>query len=448
MRLPLKSLQARIALLHILAIAIAAMLMPFANYYVIHKYADQFETRTLNDHAQTIGQYLQYTPRGWQLTLPQDLSSLYAHGLDGLSYAVVDGKDQILFSSGPAAEAALVSISAQGLRQYSENGTVLYGVAFERSSGSDHVWIKVAQNIQHPDVIFDDIVAGYLGHIGWFTVTILALLLVIDIALIRRAFVPVLRASEVASVIDLTRINLRLSERDIPQEILPLIVAMNQALDRLEKGIRLQREFTADAAHELRTPLAVLRARVEIMPDQEALIQVKADIAVMTHVVDQLMEIAEIEGTGIALAGKTDISAVSADAVAMLAPFALRQDKTIALLGAERPVWVRGDATMIFRALRNLVDNAIKHTPRGTDIEVEIRPNGTVAVSDFGKGIPEKDRENIFHRFWRADRNLSAGTGLGLAIVARIAEIHGGTISVSARPEGGSIFTLSLPVVR
>ena len=448
MRFPPNSLQARIALFHILAIAIAAMLMPLANYYVIHKYADQFETRTLDDHAQTIGQYLRHGPRGWQLALPQDLNSLYAHGLDGLSYAVVDEKDQILFSSGPSADAALVSMSTQGLRQYSEGAAVLYGLAAERSSGANHVWIKVAQNIQHPDVIFDDIVAGYLGHIGWFTVAILALLLAIDIAVIRRALAPVLRASEVASAIDLTRINLRLSERNVPQEILPLIVAMNQALDRLEKGIRAQREFTADAAHELRTPLAVLRARVDMMADQTVLGQVKADIAVMTHVVDQLMEIAEIEGTGIALAGKTDLSAVCADAVAMLASLALREDKTIALLGAERPVWVRGDATMIFRAIRNLVDNAIKHTPRGTDIEVEVRPNGTVAVSDLGKGIPEKDRENIFRRFWRADRNLSDGTGLGLAIVSRIAELHGGTIAVSAKPEGGSVFTLSLPVIR
>ena len=92
------------------------------------------------------------------------------------------------------------------------------------------------------------------------------------------------------------RPNLRLPEEEFTLELLPLVAAMNQALDRLEQGIRLQREFTADAAHELRTPLAVLRARVDTMQDQQAMAKVKADIIVMSHVVDQLLEMAELEG--------------------------------------------------------------------------------------------------------------------------------------------------------
>jgi signal transduction histidine kinase len=444
----LKSLQSRIAFFHILAIAIAAMLVPLTNYFVINRYADRFEARTLNDHARAIGRYLRNTPQGWQLALPDDLRSLYAHGLDGLSYAVTTDKNEILFSSGRAVGADLVSPAAPALRKFSGKESVFYGLALQYGSGENAVWIKMAQNIQHPDVIFDDIVEGYLGHIAWFTIAILALLLAIDIVVIRTALAPVLLSSEVASAIDLTRTDLRLSEEGVPRELLPLIVAMNQALDRLEKGIRLQREFTADAAHELRTPLAVLRARIDTMPDQAVLAPLKADVEAMSHVVNQLMEIAEIEGADIALAGRMDLSAVCADVVAMLAGVAIRQNRTIELLGAGRPIWVRGDATMIFRAIRNLVDNAIKHTPIGTGVEVEVRPNGSVAVSDSGAGIPEKNLALVFRRFWRADRNLAEGTGLGLAIVSRIAEIHSGTISVSNRPQGGAVFTLSIPPAR
>jgi signal transduction histidine kinase len=221
---------------------------------------------------------------------------------------------------------------------------------------------------------------------------------------------------------------------------------MNQALDRLEEGIRLQREFTSDAAHELRTPLAVLRARVEMMPDQQEVAKIKSDIIVMSHVVDQLLEMAELEGAGISAAGKTDLSATCADVAVMLAEVAIRQDKAIALLGAERPVWVQGDPTMIFRAIRNLADNAIKHTRPGTTVELEVSPNGTVTVSDNGPGVIDKDRDFIFRRFWRGDRSSTEGTGLGLAIVSRIAEIHSGTVAVSNRPEGGAIFSLSLPL--
>jgi len=446
MKLSLDSIQSRIAFFHLLAIVIAAILVPLANYLLITQSTNQFEARTLRDHASTIDHYLSQTRQGWQLNLPDDLRALYAHGLDGLSYAVVGANNQPLFVSDRNGDAAKAPTSAGYLAQYSRNDSRFYSFALQRGSGSSTVWIKVSQNIQHPDVIFDDIVSNYLGRVGWFTVAILAILLAIDIVVIRTALAPVLRSSEIAKSINLARINLRLPKTGVPQELRPLITAMNQALDRLEEGIRLQREFTSDAAHELRTPLAVLRARVEMMPDQRQVAKIKSDIIVMSHVVDQLLEMAELEGAGISAAGKTDLSATCADVAVMLAEVAIRQDKAIALLGAERPVWVLGDATMIFRAIRNLADNAIKHTRPGTTVELEVRPNGTVTVSDNGPGVVDKDRDFIFRRFWRGDRNSTEGTGLGLAIVSRIAEIHSGTVAVSNRPEGGATFSLSLPL--
>ena len=447
MKVRLNSLQSRIAFFHLLAILIAAMLVPLANYLVITQSANQFEVRTLRDHAATIAQYLSRTPRGWRLDLPEDLRTLYTHGLDGLSYTVADARNRPLFSSNLQGGAARMPISSQALQRYSENGAEFYSLALKRGEGEDAIWIKVAQNIQHPDVIFDDIVSSYLGHIGWLTVTILALLLAIDIFVIRNALKPVLRASEIASAIDPAKTNLRLPDHDVPRELLPLIASMNQALDRLEAGIRVQREFTADAAHELRTPLAVLRTRVETMPEREGLDALKADILVMTHVVDQLMEMAEVEGNSTPPTTTVDLRAVSAEVAAMMAEIAIRQDRSIALTGADNPVWVRGDGAMIFRAVRNLAENAIKHTPPGTVVELEVGDDGSVAVMDRGPGVPEKDRALIFRRFWRSNRNPTLdnsfqGAGLGLAIVAKIAEIHAGMVTVASRPGGGAVFTL------
>ena len=446
MKFRLNSLQSRIAFFHLLAILIAAMLVPLANYLVINQSANQFEVRSLRDHAATIAQYLSRTPDGWRLDMPEDLQTLYAHGLDGLSYTVADAENRPLFSSNLQGGAARVPISSQQLQRYSENGAEFYSLALKRGQGDDAIWIKVAQNIQHPDVIFDDIVSSYLGHIGWFTVTILALLLAIDIIVIRSALRPVLRASEIASAVDPARTNLRLPDHDMPRELLPLIASMNQALDRLEQGIQVQREFTADAAHELRTPLAVLRTRVETMPDREGLDALKADILVMSHVVNQLMEMAEVEGNSAPPTSTVDLRAVSAEVAAMMAEIAIRQGRSIALTGTNGPVWVRGDGAMIFRAVRNLAENAIKHTAPGTVVEFEVGDDGSVAVMDRGPGVPEKDRALIFRRFWRSDRNPTQGAGLGLAIVAKIAEIHAGMVTVASRPGGGAVFTLQLRV--
>lgn len=436
------SLQSRIAFFHVLAIFIAAVLVPLANYLVIHQYADQYEVRILHDHAQTIARYLSRTERGWRLDLPQDLNTLYAHGLDGLSFAIVDANNHTILSSSHDAGSALMLYASPGLQHYSHGSAEFYGLSLKWPQGRQEIWIKVAQNIQHPDVIFDDIVSSYLRRIGWLTVAILALLLAIDIVVIRSALAPVLRASEIASAIDPAKTNLRLPEQDVPQELSPLIRSMNQALNRLEQGIRAQREFTADAAHELRTPLAVLRTRIETMPNGEDLNPLKADILVMTHVVNQLLELAEVEGNSTPPTATVDLRSVCADVVGMLAEIAIRQGKSIALMGHTAPVWVRGDAAMIFRAVRNLAENAIKHTAPQTAVELHVEKDGSVAVMDRGPGIAEADRALIFRRFWRAERNPTQGAGLGLAIVSKIAEIHAGTVTVTARPGGGSIFTV------
>jgi signal transduction histidine kinase len=142
-----------------------------------------------------------------------------------------------------------------------------------------------------------------------------------------------------------------------------------------------------------------------------------------------------------------DLRAICVEVAAMMAEIAIRQDRSIALAGAAQPVWVRGDSAMIFRAVRNLVENAIKHAPPGTAVELQVDDDGSVAVMDRGPGVPEKDRALIFRRFWRADRNPTLnhsfqGAGLGLAIVAKIAEIHAGMVTVASRPGGGAVFTL------
>ena len=432
----ISSLQSRIILFHLLAIALATIAVPLANYLVINRSANLFEARILRSHAQQIAGYLKKDAQGqWRLALPPDLSALYGQGLEGLSYAVRGQDRRLMVISGKDSDAALIA-PRSSLSQMTRDGAEVYAVSVDH----DGLSVTVAQNAQYPDVIFDDIMADYLSRIGWFTVAILAILLAVDIVIIRRALHPVVRASRIASAIDPKRTGLRLPLAAMPRELLPLIVAVNEALDRLEKGMRLQQEFTADAAHELRTPLAVLRARVDSLPEQKGLGALKADIDVMGHVVSQLLEIAELENAGLRIDDRVDLYAVAADVVSMIAGVAIAQGKEVALTGGA--VLVRGNEAMIFRAIRNLADNAIKHTESGSEVIVDVREDGTVRVLDKGPGVPPAERALMVRRFWRARRDQD-GAGLGLSIVSRIAELHGTKLGISDRDGGGAVFSLS-----
>ena len=432
----ISSLQSRIILFHLLAIVLATIAVPLANYLVINRSANLFEARILRSHAEQIAGYLKKDGQGqWRLALPPDLSALYGQGLEGLSYAVRGQDRRLMVISGKDSDAALVA-PRPSLSQMSRDGAQVYAVSVDH----DGLSVTVAQNAQYPDVIFDDIMADYLSRIGWFTVAILAILLAVDIVIIRRALHPVVRASRIASAIDPKRTDLRLPLAGLPRELLPLIVAVNEALDRLEKGMRLQQEFTADAAHELRTPLAVLRARVDSLPEQKGLGALKSDIDVMSHVVSQLLEIAELENAGLRIDDRVDLYTVAADVVSMIAGVAIAQGKEVALTGES--VLVRGNQAMIFRAIRNLADNAIKHTESGSEVIVDVREDGTVRVLDKGPGVPQAERALMVRRFWRARRDQD-GAGLGLSIVSRIAELHGAKLGISDRDGGGAVFSLS-----
>jgi signal transduction histidine kinase len=173
----------------------------------------------------------------------------------------------------------------------------------------------------------------------------------------------------------------------------------------------------------------------------------------MTRTVNQVLDIAELESFVIGDDARADLHAVCAEAVAFMAPIAVNSQKSIALTGADRPIWVHGHSEALFRAVRNLIENALRHTPKDGAVEIEVSSDGVaqgvVRVLDEGPGVPEAERETIFRRFWRRDRSRPESRGLGLAIVARVAETHGGTVTVENRPRdgqqgGGAMFVLCL----
>jgi signal transduction histidine kinase len=443
-----RSIISRIVAFHVVAIGVTSVLMPLALYYLLNQAANSLHRDALRSQAFTIATFLRPQPDGGlTLEIPAEVRPLY-NGVYGLyAYAVLDADGKVLFSSRPDGR-ALFDHDEQAVRDWYVRrritGALLFGVSVARPVGEHMYFVQVGQDLAHRDVIIDDVVSEFFPRVAWITFPILLLLLLIDIFIFRRALSTVREASTAAASISPQRTDVRLPEEAVPSEIAPLVHAVNRALDRLEAGFRAQREFTADMAHELRTPLAIVRARVDSLEPGPLRDQLRADLVSMTRTVNQVLDIAELENFLVGTESRADLHDVCADAVAFMAPLAVERGQTIALTGAAGPVWVHGHTEALFRAVRNLIENAIRHTPAGVSIEVEVGEGGTVRVLDDGPGVPEADRESIFRRFWRRDRGKLDSRGLGLAIVARVAEAHEGAVSVDERPGGGSIFTLRL----
>jgi signal transduction histidine kinase len=219
--------------------------------------------------------------------------------------------------------------------------------------------------------------------------------------------------------------------------------AAEEARCALERAMEQQKRFTANAAHELRTPLAVLRARIDGLPPSPGREALQRDVDRMARLVDQLLAVARLEARQVDLADGVDLVAVARDTVARLFPLALSAGRTLALTAPDGPVPVRGDAFALEDALRNLIDNALRHGPPGETVDVTVGASPPVLeVADRGPGVPAALRPHLFEPFSRgADRK--GGAGLGLAIVAETAAIHGAAVTADDRPEGGCRFRLS-----
>ncbi|MCK6451710.1 MAG: HAMP domain-containing histidine kinase [Alphaproteobacteria bacterium] len=270
--------------------------------------------------------------------------------------------------------------------------------------------------------------------------------LIVAAVTIRRTLRPITELSRQAEAITPRTTGLRLAERDVPREVVPLVRAFNAALARLDQGFLAQRRFTANAAHQLRTPLAILRARLDGMREDGDVRALKADCDRIARVVAQLLSIARLESDQIALAESVDLCRLAANVVAEMAPLAIAAGRSVALEAPPAPVVVRGNSAALEDALRNLVENGLRHGPAGQPVDVVVAPDASIAVRDRGPGVPAADRARVFEPFWRGAHAQAGGSGLGLAIVAEIAAAHGGKAAVRARDGGGAEFRIELPL--
>jgi len=242
----------------------------------------------------------------------------------------------------------------------------------------------------------------------------------------------------------------------VPGEVQPLLSAINDLMARLDEILRYQRRFIADAAHQLRTPVAGLKAHIELALREEDPAQARQSIAHlytgverMSRLVAQLLSLARNEPTTVKQLqlAPLDLSRLAFDATTEWVPQAYRKNIDLGFEGVEPHVTVRGDATRLTELINNLLDNAIRYTRTGGRVTVRVAIDPPrLSVSDDGPVIPVEERQRVFERFHRLLGADADGSGLGLAIVQEIAKLHDAKITLAEDADGlGNTFTVTFP---
>jgi heavy metal sensor kinase len=274
---------------------------------------------------------------------------------------------------------------------------------------------------------------------------------------------PVKRVIETAQSIGGQNLSRRLEVPKARDELRHLTETLNAMLARIESSVNRVTQFTADASHDLRTPVAVIRATAEITlrrrrTDGEyrnALSKILETTVETSELLENLLTLARADASAAAMTMQlVDLGKYVCKARDRAAVLSADKPLHVTVRTPAEPVWVKADAIAIDRLLLILVDNAVKYTPPGGYCEIELSRDhvrAVITVRDTGIGISETDLPSIFERFVRADRTRSRetpGAGLGLAIARWITEVHGGTIAVESKVGVGSVFRVSLPVLQ
>jgi signal transduction histidine kinase len=405
----------------------------------------QFREQTLALQAGVIEHYLKNLK-----TVPDGEIQLPSYVTEGFTvnhgrYSIV-AKDGTLLAASPGVTAPLASIDPSAPRglfvlQPNEDRPPYYGLSVRMNLAGRPVWVQVA--FHAGNIVFDSVLEEFVQDIAWIWIPFVVVLLLVNLLVARIGLAPLRIAANQAAAIGPGTVSMRLSESGLPRDVHALVSAVNRGLDRLEVAFDAQKRLIADAAHELRTPVAVLKTHVAILSGFEGHAELICEINSLERLVNQLLDIArldvlQLEGDSIA-----DLTRVATDVASQLGPTAIDHGRSIEVVAPSEPVRIRGASDYLFRALRNLVENALRYTPEGTTVSIVVANPPAIRVIDRGPGVPPDQRQAIFRRFWQGDRDPNkGGAGLGMDIAARTVVAHGGIISVEDGPDGGAMFTM------
>ncbi len=412
---------------------------------------DLITRRHLMHSAKSIAQQMTFDAHGkpQKISLPESEQWVYDELPNDIEFRVVDASGNVVptpqqaprflpASMGPPSDQVPIRLQIGGRNVEVATVPILQsnGAYFLQVANSDRLLDIAGQALRRP--IPDSILIMVIISVPALGGLILFVL--------SRLLRPLKAVSEEASHIDPRNLSARLSTQTVPSELSPLIDSFNLALERLEQGFRKQQQFLGAAAHELKTPLALMRGQIEVegMADRATLL---GDIDVMTRQVQQLLHLAEAAEIHNYKRESIDVHHLLADVMAFLTRMADRRGVRLQLGQSGRSVTWNGDKSAMFSLVKNLIENAIQHSPEGGMVNMLIEGRAVLSIRDRGHGISQEDVPRVFQRFWRGPDLagvLPVGAGLGMSICEEIAIAHGWRIEIeNAAP--GTIFRVVNP---
>ncbi|WP_027051829.1 sensor histidine kinase [Mesorhizobium erdmanii] len=312
----------------------------------------------------------------------------------------------------------------------------------EPVEGSRHepLLLIVGQQASMADALLRNVEWRLLSDAGIAAIPICLLSFGATLTIIRYGFAPLRRMSRQADRIGPADPAARFGVADLPIELRDLAEAVNEAAGRLQQAITSQRRFTADTAHQLLTPLALLSARIEQGGPSHPDPALRADIRRMQSLIQQLLQLSRL----VSVAQPhfpLDLRAVAKQTVTAMAPLAIAEGKSLSYEAPETPCSTTGDALAIRDALANLIRNGLRHTASGTCVDIVVKRPAIIDVADKGEGVPDGHRNRVLEPFFTTQAD-KGGSGLGLAIVDEVMRQHGGAVEIENRQEGGALFRL------
>ncbi|QQK62436.1 HAMP domain-containing protein (plasmid) [Shewanella sp. LC6] len=428
----------------VLSIALSILVIFWVS--VFHK--NTLATLDVSDVAEKIGQTLQFNPEGNPVGLSighGELDWVFTSMQQDVAYRVLNSAGQTVISSVPVENVwqseNLTQPPEQGHNLAEVNGISYHNVtaAVINNGRTWYLQITVSERfyafVHHAFsvpfmmigiVLFSVVLLFIFGACTWIT--------------LRYTLKPLRELSDSATAISPRTLKERLSTEGIPTEISPLVDSFNHALDRLENGYRIQQEFMATAAHELKTPLALIRAQIELKEPSEDRDVLLNDVAHMTRHVQQLLMLAEVSEEQNYILAECHIVTVVEEVCSFLQPMAKQAEVKLAVTQSVDSSW-EADRSALFVLLKNLLENAIQHAPKHTEVLIHM-DTAEITIRDFGLGATGEQLKHIFERFWRGPHRRDHGAGLGLTICKEIAQAHGWELKAE-RAEPGLAFILN-----
>ncbi len=448
MRAPslLRALVVRLTFVVVLALAVSYLLL----YFEFRHGLWGLEGQSIAVQVQNLRASIVSSAGSPRLELPSDLQAFYAQPETLNGYQLLSADGTVLASGGFSAPYLPLPI-AQGSEQIvmqresdASSGNSIMAAALKLDDPHGAYWLRVVRNLEDSESLVAQLMLGAMDEL--FPPIALLLIAVVTVVVVTvLSSLRSLRAvSHEASMLSLHRLDKRLNDKNLPRELVPLVQAVNTSLDHLEADYRAQREFTANAAHELRTPLATLRARLESRFSPQELGDVTLEIHQLARLVEQLLCLARLDSQEQFQFAPFDAHAVALEVARELAPVALESEHYVTATTPDASVPAHGNATLTRLVFRNLIENAIQYTPSGTSITLSAE-GSTVIIADDGPGISADAAATLFERFRRGPNASGTGAGLGLAIAKCIMERQGGRLSLDASAPRGARFVMEFP---